>query len=51
MLEYEIKVVYLQFKLYYIYINNKKKNRTEASIPQMLFIKFYVHHSKFKIVI
>ena len=27
---YEIKVVYLQFKLYYIYINNKKKNRTEA---------------------
>jgi D-aminoacyl-tRNA deacylase len=38
----------LQFKLYYIYINNKKKNRTEASIPQMLFIKFYVQHSKFK---
>ncbi|CUO89123.1 D-tyrosyl-tRNA(Tyr) deacylase [Segatella copri] len=32
----------------YIYINNKKKNRTEASIPQMLFIKFYVQHSKFK---
>ena len=46
--EYEIKVVYLQFKLYYIYINNKKKNRTEASIPQMLFIKFYVQHSKFR---
>ena len=39
----------MQFKLYYIYINNKKKNRTEASIPQMLFIKFYVQHSKFKI--
>jgi D-tyrosyl-tRNA(Tyr) deacylase len=38
----------LQFKLYYIYINNKKKNRTEASIPKMLFIKFYVQHSKFK---
>jgi len=38
----------LQFKLYYIYINNKKKNRTEASIPQMLFIKFYVQHSKFR---
>lgn len=38
----------MQFKLYYIYINNKKKNRTEASIPQMLFIKFYVQHSKFK---
>jgi len=38
----------LQFKLYYIYINNKKKNRTEASIQQMLFIKFYVQHSKFK---
>jgi len=38
----------LQFKLYYIYINNKKKNRTKASIPQMLFIKFYVQHSKFK---
>lgn len=38
----------MQFKLYYIYINNKKKNRTEASIPQMLFIKFYVLHSKFK---
>lgn len=37
----------MQFKLYYIYINNKK-NRTEASIPQMLFIKFYVQHSKFK---
>jgi D-tyrosyl-tRNA(Tyr) deacylase len=36
----------LQFKLYYIYI--KKKNRTEASIPQRLFIKFYVQHSKFK---
>ena len=38
----------MQFKLYYIHINNKKKNRTEASIPQMLFIKFYVQHSKFK---
>lgn len=38
----------MQFKLFYIYINNKKKNRTEASIPQMLFIKFYVQHSKFK---
>lgn len=38
----------MQFKLYNIYINNKKKNRTEASIPQMLFIKFYVQHSKFK---
>ena len=38
----------MQFKLYFIYINNKKKNRTEASIPQMLFIKFYVQHSKFK---
>lgn len=38
----------MQFKLYYVYINNKKKNRTEASIPQMLFIKFYVQHSKFK---
>ena len=38
----------MQFKLYYIYINNKKKNRTEASIPQMLFIKFYVQHSKFR---
>lgn len=38
----------MQFKLYYIYINKKKKNRTEASIPQMLFIKFYVQHSKFK---
>lgn len=38
----------MQFKLYYIYINNKKKNRTEARIPQMLFIKFYVQHSKFK---
>lgn len=38
----------MQFKLYYIYINNKKKNRTEASIPQMLFIKFYVQHSRFK---
>ena len=38
----------MQLKLYYIYINNKKKNRTEASIPQMLFIKFYVQHSKFK---
>ena len=38
----------MQFKLYYIYINNKKKNSTEASIPQMLFIKFYVQHSKFK---
>ena len=38
----------MQFKLYYIYINNKKKNRTEASIPQMLFIKFYVQHLKFK---
>ena len=38
----------MQFKLYYIYINNKKKNRTEASIPQMLSIKFYVQHSKFK---
>lgn len=38
----------MQFKLYYIYINNKKKNRTETSIPQMLFIKFYVQHSKFK---
>ena len=38
----------MQFKLYYININNKKKNRTEASIPQMLFIKFYVQHSKFK---
>ena len=38
----------MQFKLYYIYINNKKKNRTEPSIPQMLFIKFYVQHSKFK---
>lgn len=38
----------MQFKLYYIYINNKKKNRIEASIPQMLFIKFYVQHSKFK---
>ena len=38
----------MQFKLYYIYFNNKKKNRTEASIPQMLFIKFYVQHSKFK---
>lgn len=38
----------MQFKLYYICINNKKKNRTEASIPQMLFIKFYVQHSKFK---
>lgn len=38
----------MQFKLYYIYINNKKKNGTEASIPQMLFIKFYVQHSKFK---
>ena len=38
----------MQFKLYYIYINNKKKNRTKASIPQMLFIKFYVQHSKFK---
>lgn len=38
----------MQFKLYYIYINNKKKNRTEASIPQMLFIKFYVQQSKFK---
>ena len=38
----------MQFKLYYIYINNKKKTRTEASIPQMLFIKFYVQHSKFK---
>lgn len=38
----------MQFKLYYIYILIKKKNRTEASIPQMLFIKFYVQHSKFK---
>lgn len=38
----------MQFKLYYIYINKKKKNRTEASIPQMLFIKFYVQHSKFR---
>ena len=38
----------MQFKLYYIYINNKKKNRTEASIPRMLFIKFYVQHSKFR---
>ena len=38
----------MQFKLYYIYINKKKKNRTKASIPQMLFIKFYVQHSKFK---
>lgn len=38
----------MQFKLYYIYINNKRKNRTEASIPKMLFIKFYVQHSKFK---
>lgn len=38
----------MQFKLYYIHINNKKKNRTKASIPQMLFIKFYVQHSKFK---
>lgn len=38
----------MQFKLYYIYIDNKKKNRTEASIPQMLFIKFYVQHSKFR---
>lgn len=38
----------MQFKLYYIYINNKKKNRTEANIPQMLFIKFYVQHSKFR---
>ena len=38
----------MQFKLYYIYINNKKKNRTEASIPQMLLIKFFVQHSKFK---
>lgn len=38
----------MQFKLYYIYINNKKKNRTKASIPQMLFIKFYDQHSKFK---
>lgn len=38
----------MQFKLYYIYINKKKKNKTEASIPQMLFIKFYVQHSKFK---
>ena len=38
----------MQFKLYYIYINNKRKNRTEASITQMLFIKFYVQHSKFK---
>ena len=38
----------MQFKLYYIYINNKKKNRTEASIPQMLSIKFYVQHSKFR---
>lgn len=38
----------MQFKLYYIYINNKKKNRTEASIPQTLFIKFYVQHSKFR---
>lgn len=38
----------MQFKLYYIYINNKKKNRTEANIPQILFIKFYVQHSKFK---
>lgn len=38
----------MHFKLYYIYINNKKKNRTEASIPQMLFIKFYVQHSKFR---
>ena len=38
----------MQFKLYYIYNNNKKKNRTEASIPQILFIKFYVQHSKFK---
>lgn len=38
----------MQFKLYYIYINNKKKNRTEASIPQILFIKFYVQHLKFK---
>lgn len=38
----------MQFKLYYIYINNKKKNRTEASIPQMLFIKFYVQLSKFR---
>ena len=38
----------MQFKLYYIYINKEKKNRTEASIPQMLFIKFYVQHSKFK---
>ena len=38
----------MHFKLYYtIYINNKK-NRTEASITQMLFIKFYVQHSKFK---
>ena len=31
----------------YTIINNKK-NRTEASITQMLFIKFYVQHSKFK---
>lgn len=38
----------MHFKLYYIYINNNKKNRTEASITQMLFIKFYVQHSKFK---
>ena len=38
----------MQFNYTIIYINNKKKNRTEASIPQMLFIKFYVQHSKFK---
>ena len=46
----------MQFKLYYIYINNKKKNRTEASIPQMLFIivqcsTFKVQNSNMRIVI
>ncbi|EFB34328.1 hypothetical protein PREVCOP_06237 [Segatella copri DSM 18205] len=43
--------MYICSSNYTIYINNKKKNRTEASIPQMLFIKFYVQHSKFKVVI
>lgn len=39
--------MYICSSNYTIYIN-KKKNRTEASIPQMLFIKFYVQHSKFR---
>lgn len=46
----------MQFKLYYIYINNKKKNRTEASIPQnaihkVLCSTFKVQSSNMRIVI